>query len=209
MKFIDALDSLWPSGDSRIAGLRVGMAAALPALWTKYELTPLVLAHIMAQISHECGAGTEVVENLNYSAGRLMQVWPLRFMTFEAATPYAHNPQALANKVYGGRMGNKPGTSDGWDFRGRGATQTTGRNSYASLAANTGLDLVKQPDLVNDPAHFLDCGIADFMICGCMPAAEADNIRGVTRHLNGGLIGLEQRQVWLARWKAANIQSAA
>jgi putative chitinase len=157
----------------------------------------------MAQISHECGAGHDVVENLSYSAGRMMQVWPSRFPTMASAAPYAGNPRALANKVYNGRMGNASGSEDGWNFRGRGAAQTTGREAYARLAKATGLDLVNHPDLVNDPKRFLECGVADFVLCGCLPFATADDMLNVTRRLNGGTVGLAQRQMWLAKWKGA------
>jgi putative chitinase len=119
------------------------------------------------------------------------------------AAPYAGNPRALANKVYNGRMGNASGSDDGWNFRGRGAAQTTGREGYARLAKATGLDLVNHPDLVNDPKRFLECGVADFILCGCLPFAKADDVLNVTRRLNGGTVGLAQRQTWLAQWKAA------
>jgi putative chitinase len=202
--FGEALSRLWPSGDTKIPGLRAGMIAVAPPVFTKYGITtPLLAAHVMAQISHECGAGHEVVENLNYSAGRMMQVWPSRFPTMASAQPYAGNPRALANKVYNGRMGNAAGSDDGWNFRGRGASQTTGREGYARLAKATGLDLVAHPDLANDPTSFLECGVADFVLCGCLPFAKADDVLGVTRRLNGGTVGLAQRQAWLAKWKAA------
>jgi putative chitinase len=184
--------------------LRAGIIAGAPAVFAKYGITtPLLAAHVMAQISHECGAGHDVVENLNYSAGRMMQVWPSRFPSMASAQPYAGNPRALANKVYNGRMGNASGSDDGWNFRGRGAAQTTGREGYARLAKATGLDLVNHPDLVNNPLRFLECGVADFVLCGCLPFARADDVLGVTRRLNGGTIGLAQRQVWLTKWKAA------
>jgi putative chitinase len=202
--FGEALSRLWPSGDAKVPGLRAGMIASAPPVFTKYGITtPLLAAHVMAQISHECGAGHEVVENLNYSAGRMMQVWPSRFPTMASAQPFAGNPRALANKVYNGRMGNAAGSDDGWNFRGRGASQTTGREGYARLAKATGLDLVNHPDLVNDPHSFLECGVADFVLCGCLPFAKADDVLGVTRRLNGGTVGLAQRQAWLAKWKAA------
>ncbi|MGP9811915.1 glycoside hydrolase family 19 protein [Rhodopseudomonas sp. NSM] len=202
--FDDALTRLWPSGDQKIPGLRAGMIASAGEVFDRHGIdTPLLVAHVMAQISHECGAGRDVVENLNYTAARMMQVWPSRFRTLESAAPYAHNPPALAAKVYNGRMGNAPGSADGWNFRGRGAVQTTGRDGYARLAKATGLDLVRRPDLVNDPRHFLACGVADFIACGCLPYAKADDITGVTRRLNGGTIGLSQRKAWLATWKAA------
>jgi putative chitinase len=202
--FGEALLRLWPNGDVRIPALRAGIIAAAPAVFAKYGIaTPLLVAHVMAQISHECGAGHDVVENMNYTAGRMMQVWPSRFATMAMAAPYAGNPRALANKVYNGRMGNVSGSDDGWTFRGRGAAQTTGREGYARLAKATGLDLVRLPDLVNDPKNFLECGVADFVLCGCLTFAKADDVLNVTRRLNGGTVGLSQRRAWLGKWKAA------
>jgi putative chitinase len=202
--FDEALTRLWPQADLRIPGLRAGIIATAPRVFSKHGMTSrLLVSHVMAQLSHECGAGRDVVENLNYSAGRMMQVWPSRFPTMASARPFAGAPRLLANKVYNGRMGNRDGSDDGWIFRGRGAAQTTGRDGYLRLAKATGLDVVNNPDLVNDPKHFLLCGVADFVACGCRPFAEADDIMGVTRRLNGGLIGLAERRAWLTRWKAA------
>jgi putative chitinase len=199
-----ALSRLWPHGDARVPGLVAGMIATAPAVFARYGITtPALVAQVMAQISHECGAGQEVIENLNYSAGRMMQVWPSRFSSMASAEPYAHNPRALANKVYNGRMGNAAGSDDGWNFRGRGAAQTTGREGYVRLAKATGLDVVGHPDLVIDPRYFLQCGVADFIACGCLPFAKQGDILGVTRRLNGGTVGLAQRKAWLAKWTAA------
>lgn len=156
----------------------------------------------MAQGSHECGAGHEVIENLSYSAARMTQVWPSRFPTIASAQPFAHDPKALGNKVYNGRMGNRPGTNDGSDFLGRGFAQTTGREEYGNLAKLTGLDLLNHPELLIDPAHFLECGIANFVLCGCLPFARADDVLNVTRRLNGGIVGLSERRQWLVKWKA-------
>ncbi len=204
--FAEALMRLWPNGDEKIPGLRAGMIKTAPDAFADYGITtPLLLAHVMAQISHECGAGHDVVEGLNYSAQRMMEVWPSRFPNLAAALPYHKNPRALANKVYNGRMGNRVGSDDGWHYRGRGGTQTTGREGYSKLAQATGLDLVKNPDLVNDPSHFMECAVADFIVCGCMPYAKADDLRGVTHALNGGYVGLDQRARWLNTWKAANV----
>ncbi len=202
--FGEALLRLWPNGDQKIAGLRAGMIATAGEAFARYHIdTPLLICHVMAQISHECGAGHDVVENLNYTAGRMMQVWPSRFPSMASAAPYAGNPRALADKVYNGRMGNAAGSDDGWTFRGRGASQTTGREGYARLARATGLDVADNPDLVNDPRYFMLCGVADFIDCGCLPYAKADDIAGVTRRLNGGSIGLASRKIWLGKWKAA------
>lgn len=208
MNFDVALNKFWPNGDEYIKGLRAGMIQTAPEVFAKYGFdSQLVVAHFMAQISHECGAGHDVIENLNYSAQRMTQVWPSRFPTVASALPYAHDPQALANKVYNGRMGNKTGSNDGWNFRGRGASQTTGREGYTKLSAKVGLDLVNHPEIINDPKYFLECGAADFVLCGCLPWARKDNIYQVTKCLNGGTIGLAERTSWLNnKWKPANIK---
>jgi hypothetical protein len=95
------------------------------------------------------------------------------------------------------------GTEDGWNYRGRGGSQVTGRDGYAALGEKVGLSLLDQPDLVNNPQHFLECAVADFIICNCLRFAEHDDVNGVTFHLNGGFIGLQERTEWIARWKAA------
>lgn len=96
--------------------------------------TPLAhLAAILAEAHHETGGQFQPVsENLNYSAKRLTEVWPSRFPTLAAAAPYGNNPQKLANKVYGGRLGNT-GPNDGWLYRGRGMAQITGKTNYAKF----------------------------------------------------------------------------
>ncbi len=204
MAFINTLYNLWPNGDERMPGLRDGIAAAAPEVFDRFNIEiPLLVAHIMAQISHECGAGHDIVENLNYSAVRMRQVWPARFPTLALALPYEHNPKALANKVYNGRMGNVMGSDDGWNYRGRGASQTTGKEGYQRVREATGLDVIASPSILIDPKYFLLCGVSDFVNCGCLPYAQQDNISMVTRKLNGGLIGLNERKVWLAKWKKA------
>jgi putative chitinase len=203
MLTIDIMQQMWPHGDVKIDGLLGNIVAAGPSVFAKYGLTSdLVVAHAMAQFSEECGAGNEVVENLNYSAQGLMNTWPQRFDSVKAAT-FANQPERIANEVYNGRMGNALGSDDGWTFRGRGGSQVTGRNAYVSLGSTVGLKLVSQPDLVNAPENFLECAVADFVQCGCLPFAFADDVNGVTYHLNGGYIGLSNRVAWLARWKAA------
>lgn len=204
MAFINTLYNLWPNGDKRVAGLRDGIAASASDVFKEYGITtPLLVAHVMAQISHECGAGNDVVENMSYSAGRMMQVWPSRFPTMASATPYAGDPKALANKVYNGRMGNAPGSDDGWNFRGRGGSQTTGREGYERVKKQTGIDVVAHPEYLIDPKYFLRCAVSDFINCGCLPYAKADDLLNVTKRLNGGTVGLDERKIWLSKWKAA------
>lgn len=204
MAFINTLFNLWPDGDKKVKGLRDGIAEAAPAVFSRYGIdSPLLVAHVMAQISHECGAGRDVVENLNYTAKRITEVWPTRFKTLADAAPYSGNPRALGNKVYNGRMGNRPGTDDGYNFRGRGGSQTTGREGYERVAKATKIDVVSNPDLLIDPRYFLECSVSDFINCGCLPYAKADDILNVTKQLNGGTIGLDDRRVWLAKWRKA------
>jgi putative chitinase len=192
----------WPHGNQHVPGLLEGIVASAPNIFPKYGLSSdLVIAHAMAQFSEECGEGLEMVENGNYSAQRLLQVFPTHF-TASMAQSAAHNPRRVFDVAYGGRMGNAPPPSDdGYNFRGRGLSQVTGRDGYAKLAEKTGLDLTNNPDLLSDPACTLECGVADFILCGCLPHAEQDDILGVTRALNGGYNGLAERRRQLALWK--------
>ncbi|MDB5555440.1 MAG: putative glycohydrolase [Rhizobium sp.] len=200
---LDLMHKLWPNGNAKVPGLLEGIVASAPVMFPKYGLTsPLLVAHAMAQFSHECGAGLEVVENLNYSAEGLIKTWPSHFDANKAAS-FAHQPQKIANAVYNGRMGNAAGSNDGWTYRGRGGAQTTGREGYQKVKDKTGIDVIGNADLLIAPATFLECAVADFVICGCLPFAQTDDVLGVTKRLNGGTIGLAQRQAWLAKWKAA------
>jgi putative chitinase len=156
---------------------------------------------MFGQFSEECGAGLEMVENLNYSAEGLMRTWPSRFGS-GLAHRVAHNPRMIADIAYGGRMGNKPPPSDdGWNYRGRGLSQVTGKEGYEKLSEKTGLDLINNPGFLSDPEHALECGVADFILCGCLPFAARGDVINTTKHLNGGLNGLADRQAWTARWR--------
>ena len=154
----------------------------------------------MAQILHETGGLTILVENMNYSAKRMTQVWPKRFPTEAAAQPYAHNPQALGDKVYGGRMGNRD-PHDGSKFMGRGLMQITGRDSYEKYGTKLGIDLVGNPDLAIDPALTLKIAIEEWFACECNALADADQITKLTQVINGGQIGIASRKDWLIKTK--------
>ena len=207
----DTINELWPHGDNVTAGLRAAIVDAAPVVFQKYGLdSELTVAHFMAQASEECGAGTEMTENIHYSATRACQVWPNRFSdvndVYIKVNSFPGDVQfstKLINNVYGGRMGNRLGTSDGSIFIGRGLTQVTGRDGYSNLGAKVGLDLVNSPDLVNIATNALECGVADFVLCGCLAPAQADDARTVTLRLNGGYTGLTDRLAWLQKWKAA------
>jgi putative chitinase len=207
--FSAAFKKLWPNADKYIPGLTDGIIASAPIVFPKYGLTSdLTICHAMAQFSEETDCGREMQENMNYSAGRLLQVFPSHFTTSQASE-MQHNPRAIADQAYGSRMGNHPGTDDGWNFRGQGLSQVTGRDGYAALAAKTGLDLLEHPELIIAPATTLECGVADFVLCGCLPYAEKDSLLGVSSMLNVGhfvsnpkqINGYSMRKNWLALWK--------
>ena len=172
----------------KVPGLVEATAAIAPTVFPKYGLNnDLLIAHAMAQFSHECGAGMEMTENINYTPARACVVWPSRFSSvsecLQKVGSFAGDPDfriKLIDNVYGNRMGNRPGTHDGSTFIGRGFSQVTGREGYEKLGAKVGLDLVGNPDLVNLPTNALECGVADFVICGCLPFAARDDVSGVT-----------------------------
>ncbi len=207
---LDLMQKLWPHGDQHVAGLVEAISSQAPTVLPQYGIdSNLLISHFMAQCSEECGAGLEMTENMNYSARGLISTWPSRFGSDRAAK-FAHNPEMIAEAVYGGRMGNQPPPAhDGWLYRGRGLTQLTGRGNYVSAGSALGLDLITDPDLVNDPVHALTIGAWDFVHCKdvhgktCLDYARDDDVVGVTRALNGGEIGLPDRRSWLHRWKSA------
>lgn len=142
----------------------------------------------LREILHESGMLSRLEEGLNYSAERLMQVWPTRFPTLESAQPYARNGMVLANKVYGGRMGNvDPG--DGFKYRGRGLMMVTGRDNYRALGKIMGLDLERNPDLLAQPVYALLAAIAWWE--GNVPDGIMGDVKRVRRAVNGGSTGLQ------------------
>jgi putative chitinase len=204
---IEIMRHRWPAGDQHVPGLIEGIVAAAPTVFPKYGLdSALVIAHFMAQASEESGQGLEMVENGNYTARRILQVFPTHF-TPSMAQRAAHNPRVLFDIAYGGRMGNKPPPSDdGYNYRGRGMSQVTGREGYEKLQKfltehSVEIDIMSDPDLISDPSHTLECGVADWILCGCLPFAEKDDLVGETKHLNGGLNGLAERRRQLGLWK--------
>jgi putative chitinase len=204
MLTLELMQRLWPHGNQHVDGLLEGIVDTAPAVFEKYELkAPLAVAHAMAQFSEECGQGLEMWEDGNYTASRLLAVFPTHFTPAMAARA-AHNPRLVFDIAYGGRMGNaRPPSDDGYDFRGRSLSQVTGYDGYKALGEKIGEDLISHPDLVCDPQYALESGVADFVLCGCLPFADQDNVLMVTKHLNGGTNGLAERRRQLAIWKRA------
>ncbi len=168
--------------------------------------TPWRMAHFMAQVLHETGALTMLVEDLDYSAARLALVWPTRFQPRGPLDPadYAHSPRKLANAVYGERLGNTE-PDDGYKFRGRGLMQLTGKDSYARAATSLceqgapPPSLTCDPDVVLLPQWAVPVAAAHWDAAGCNRAADLDDVAAVTRLLNGGAVGMRERIGWYRR----------
>lgn len=198
LQFEKTLRALWPAA---YPGVLFGTIKTAPALFERFNIDPMICANMMGEFTEECGAGTEIVENLNYRASQLRVQWPKHF-TEAQAIEMAHNQRAIANQAYNGRMGNRMGSDDGWTYRGRGPSQTTGRDAYRLLGDRMLIDLLNYPDKINLPQNFLLAGCIDFVeLCGCLPYAERDDEVNETRHLNGGLIGYPQRELSIRQWK--------
>lgn len=151
-------------------------------------------AAFLGQCGHECGNFKVFEENLNYRAETLMKLWPKRFPTLEFAKQYEKNPQKIANSVYGGRMGNRAEASgDGFRFRGSGALQLTGHANFYHAGQALGVDFVMQPDLVRTPKYALLTAGWFWDTHGCNNLAERGDWIALTKRINGGTIGYDDR----------------
>ena len=154
--------------------------------------TPEQQASFLGQCGHESNGFTALVENLNYRAESLCKVWPKRFPSLEMAQPYHRNPESIANHVYAGRMGNGDESSgDGFRYRGRGLIQLTGRSNYKSCGEALGVDLEENPELVETP-QFAALSAGWFWSTHGLNNIASD-ILAVTKKINGGTLGLDDR----------------
>jgi putative chitinase len=191
------LKSLYPNAP---AANRRHFAGQAPDLLARFAIVahPLRLAFFLAQIGHESSGLQIQHENLDYSNERLRQVWPSRFRSAASAAHYVGKPEALANLVYGGRLGNvEPG--DGYRFRGRGYIQLTGRDAYREVGKRTNLPLEDRPDIALDVAYALHIACGFWAWKNLNPVCDGGDFVAVTKRINGGTIGLEDRLRWLAR----------
>jgi putative chitinase len=173
--------------------------------------TPQRVAGFLAQTSHESGGYTMLSENLNYRAATLAACWPNRFAVLGAdkkpvkengklvptavANSIASKPELIANLVYSGRMGNGPAESgEGWLYRGRGLKQLTGKFNYEKCGQALGIDLVGNPDLLLEPIYAARSAGWFWKANNLSSFADANDIKGMTKKINGGLIGYEARQ---------------
>jgi len=162
--------------------------AAMPAQGIEGALR---VAAYLATLAVESGGFRRFEEDLNYSAERLCAVWPRRFPTIADAEPYAYQPRALANLVYGGRNGNTD-SDDGWNYRGRGPIQTTGKRNYARQGAALGLPLLANPSLLAQPEVGSRGSAWQWNADGCHELADQADLQGVRRRINGGLTGFDE-----------------
>jgi putative chitinase len=171
--------------------------AQIPDAAKKFNISnPLRLAHFLAQCGHESAGFKAIQENLNYSADGLKKIFP-KYFPGNLAEGYARNPEKIASKVYGGRMGNGDETTkEGFKFRGRGYIQLTGKDNYTKFAKFIGEDTVGNPDLVAtkyplaSAAFFFDSNkLWDI----CDKGSDDATVTAVTKRVNGGTIGLADR----------------
>jgi putative chitinase len=191
---------------SSVGGLKIdklkghipdSVIAQIPETAAKFNITNnLRLAHFLAQCGHESGGFKAVSENVNYSASGLKSIFG-KYFPGNLAESYARQPQKIASRVYGGRMGNGPEeTGDGYKFRGRGYIQLTGKQNYTNFAKFIGEDTVSNPDLVAtkyplaSAAFFFD---SNKLWSICDKGADNATITAVTKRVNGGTIGLADR----------------
>jgi len=172
--------------------------AMIPDTAAKFQInTPLRLAHFLAQCGHESGGFRATQENLNYSAKGLAGIFKKYFPTEAAAAPYARQPQKIASKVYGNRMGNGPeSTGEGYKFRGRGYIQLTGKENYTAFGKSIGEDIISNPDVVASKYALLSAAWF-FSKNGLHKMADegaSDTVvTKITKRVNGGTIGLPDR----------------
>ena len=169
--------------------------AMLPDTMAKFKIdTPVKLAHFLSQCGHESGGFKVTQENLNYGAKGLRGIFAKYFPTDALAAQYERKPEKIANKVYGGRMGNGPEASgDGYKFRGRGFIQLTGHDNYKAFSTAIGEDCVANPDLVATK-YPLASAAWFFTRClaKCVDASDT-SVLAATKCVNGGTIGLPDR----------------
>jgi putative chitinase len=171
--------------------------AQIPDVMTKFKIdTAVKLSHFLAQCGHESGGFKVVNENLNYGAKGLNTIFKKYFPTEEKAKLYERKPEKIANLVYGGRMGNgAEATGEGYKFRGRGYIQLTGKDNYTAFGKAINEDIATNPDLVATKYPLLSAAWFFSKNClgKCVDASDA-SVLAVTKCVNGGTIGLPDRQ---------------
>jgi len=181
----------------QLARLHIGpqWVDALNETFTRFNIvTPKQQAAFIGQCGHECGNFTKLQEGLSYSIQGLMKTWPKRFPNTDIAQKYARNEKALANFVYANRMGNRDEASgDGYRFRGRGCVQLTGSDAYFHAGKALGVDFWANPDLVATPQYAALTAGWFWDTRKCNNLADASNWLALTKKINGGILGYDER----------------
>jgi putative chitinase len=188
---VDILQSCLPQANPQAVEL---FAEPISNTCDEFDIsTPERVAAFVAQCGHESGNLKYVKENLNYSAQGLCKVFPKYFNT-QNAMQYERNPEAIANRVYANRMGNGSEESgDGWAFRGRGLIQLTGKTNYEKCGQGLGLDLISDPMYLESPEGAARSAGWFWHVNKLNILADSGDIKTMTKKINGGFIGLEDR----------------
>ena len=167
---------------------------ALNKILPDYEInTPARIASFIAQTAHESGGYTALHENLNYKAESLCRVWP-RYFNSDNANDYAHQPEKIANRAYGGRMGNGDEASgDGWKYCGRGLIQLTGKSNYQAFADSIQTDINEVPAFLQTFEGAIQSACWFWENNNLNRWADAGDIEKMTKIINGGTLGLDDR----------------
>jgi putative chitinase len=168
---------------------------ALSEILSEYDInTPKRVAAFLAQCAHESGGFKFLKENLNYKAESLVKVFPKYFKTLDEAKKYEKQPEKIANKIYGGRMGNGPESSgDGFRYCGRGLIQLTGKDNYTLFAASIDTPIEDIPEYLQTFEGAVQSACYFWESTGLNKEADAGDIKTMTRKINGGYIGLDDR----------------
>jgi putative chitinase len=173
--------------------------APLEETFAKYDIsTPARQACFIGQCAHESGNFKTLQENLNYSAEGLMKTWPSRFPTKEIADQYARQPAKIAGKVYNGRLGNTS-EEEASKYLGRGLIQLTGKENYANCGLGIGVDFLSDPTLLLDARYAALSAGWFWNKKGLNSLADSGDFETMTKRINGGLIGLDDRKAKIAK----------
>lgn len=164
--------------------------------------TPLTQSAFLAQAAFESVELSHLAENLNYSAERLLAVFYTHFEQGEALG-FAHNPEKIANRVYANRMGNgDESTGDGWKYKGRGIFQMTGKFMYEQCGLGLGIDLLNNPELLEEPENATRSAAWFWDTHSCNSLAEQGLFRTITQKINGGMNGYNERVAYFEKAKS-------
>ena len=197
---------------SVIYGARHVLSTMRPIILLEINDNALRVAHLMAQVLHEKGGFKIMYESLNYTAQALISDFSRARISIDDANKYGRtddhpaDERMIGDTIYGGAWGLKnlgnTQPDDGYNFRGTGLLQMTGRDSRTRIGAKLGVDLLNNPANAADPLYLLGIACEEWNEKGCSPFADKDDILTITKKINGGVNGLDSRKAWLVKTKA-------